>query len=84
MGSKSSINPCINATLGPTSLILEGSGKGCFFCRFPIAENCAKKSMDVRLGAAGGGKMAPGNSARTRRRGPFWLAGTLGWPRARV
>ena len=27
VGSHNSINPCIKATLGPTSLILEGSGK---------------------------------------------------------
>ena len=46
MGSKNSINPCIKATLGPTSLILEGSGKLCFFGRFPIGEKGAQKSMD--------------------------------------
>ena len=75
VGSKNSINPCIKATLGPTSSILEGSGKLCFFGRFPIGEKWAKASMDVSLGAARGGKTAHDGSATTRLRGPFWLAG---------
>ena len=82
MGSKNSINPCIKATLGPTFEILGGSGKGCFFGRFPIGEKWAKGSMDVRLGAARGGKTAPGGSATTRQ--PLGGGVRFGWlvPRA--
>ena len=75
VGSQNSINPCIKATLGQTFEIFGGSGKGCFFGRFPIGEKWAKGSMDVSLGAARGGKTAPEDPAATRRRGPFWLAG---------
>ena len=68
LSAKNSINPCIKATLGPTSLILEGSGKLCFFGRFPIGQKGAQKSMDGSAGRLLGGKTAP-------RRCPFWLGG---------
>ena len=59
VGSINSINPCIKATLGPTSLILEGSGKTCFFGRLPIGEKGAPKSMDESAGRLGGGQKGP-------------------------
>ena len=58
MGANNSINPRIKATLGPTSLILEGSGKLCFFGSFPIGEKGAQKSMDETVGRLLGGKVA--------------------------
>ena len=64
MGATNSINPCIKATLGPTSLILEGSGKTCFFGRFPIGEKGAQKSMDEPAWRLLGGKMAHDGSAK--------------------
>ena len=63
MSAEKSINTCIKTTLGPTFAIFWGSGKGCFFGCFPIAEKCAKEWLDISLGAARGGKMAPGGSA---------------------
>ena len=84
VGAKNSINPCIKATLGPTSLILEGSGKLCFFGRFPIGEKGAQKSMDEPAWRLLGGKMAHDTSAGGRRRCPIWLGGPLGWPRVRA
>ena len=75
MGAKNSTNPCIKATLGPTSLILEGSEKTCFFGRFPIGEKGAPKSMDEAVGRLLGGKRAPEFSAEVQRRGPIWLGG---------
>ena len=83
MSAEKSIDPCIKTTLGPTFAIFGGSGKGSFLGRFPIGEKGANKLMYVRLGAAGGGKCAHDGSAAIRRRGPFWLGGPLGWPRAR-
>ena len=59
LSAKNSINPCIKATLGPTSSILEGSGKVCFFCRFPIGEKGAQKSMDEPAGRLLGCKKRP-------------------------
>ena len=84
MGSTNSINPCIKATLGPTSLILEGSGKGCFFGRFRMGQKGAPKSTDETAGRLLGGKMAHGGPAKVPRRGPIWLGGPKGWPRARA
>ena len=75
MGSKNRINPCIKATLGPTSLILEGSGKGCFLGRFPIGQKGAQKSMDEVAGRLLGGKMTHGGPTKIPRRGPIWLGG---------
>ena len=68
MGANNSINLCIKATLGPTSLILEGSGKTYFFGRFPIGEKDAPKSVDESAGRLGGAKRAHGGSAAGRRR----------------
>ena len=59
VGATNSINPCIKATLGPTSLILEGSRKLCFFGRFPIGQKGAQKSMDEPAWRLGEGKKAP-------------------------
>ena len=59
MGAKNSINPCIKATLGPTSSILEGSGKTCFFGRFRIGQKGAPNSMDETAGRLGGGQKGP-------------------------
>ena len=84
MGAKNSINPCIKATVGPTSLILEGSGKECFFGRFPIGEKGAKETMDEIAGQLGGAKMAHGGSTKGSTKGPFWLGGPQGWPRVRA
>ena len=64
MCSTNSINPCIKATLGPTSLILEGSGKMCFYGRFAIGEKGAQKSTDEPAGRLLGSKMAHDTSAR--------------------
>ena len=75
VGSTNSINPCIKATLGPTSLILEGSGKTCFLGRFPMGQKGAQKSMDEPAGRLGGAKRAPGYSAAARRRCPIWQGG---------
>ena len=62
--SKNSINPCIKATLGPTSLILEGSGKLCFFGRFPIGQKGVQKSMDETVWRLLGAKRAHEGAAR--------------------
>ena len=62
--SKNSINPCIKATLGPTSLILEGSGKLCFFGRFPIGQKGVQKSMDETVWRLLGAKRAHDTSAK--------------------
>ena len=64
MGSKNSINPCIKATLGPTSLILEGSGKDCFFGRFPIGQKGVQKSMEEVVWRLLGAKRAHDGSAK--------------------
>ena len=46
-----------------------------------------QKSMDVSPGAAQGGQKGPRvfdvGSMKVRQGCPFWLAGSLGWPRAR-
>ena len=70
--STNSINPCIKATLGPTSLILEGSGKLCFFGRFPSGQKGVQKSMDEVVWRLFGAKRAHGGSARGRLGGPIW------------
>ena len=75
MGATNSINPGIKATLGPTSLILEGSGKGYFLGRFPIGQKGTQKLMDEIAGRLLGGRMAHDGSAAGRRRCPFWLGG---------
>ena len=58
VGSKNSINPCIKPTLGPTLLILEGSGKLCFYGRFPIGQKGVQKSMDETVWRLLGAKRA--------------------------
>ena len=63
MSAENSINPYIKATSGPTSSILGGSGKYCFFCRFSIREKYAKEALHVRpvpkMGPQKGSKRAP-------------------------
>ena len=79
MSADNSINPCIKSTLAQTFAIWEGSGKCCFY-RFPIGEKGVPKSMDETAGRLGGPKWP----TTVQRRGPFWPAGPLGWPRVRA
>ena len=72
MGATNSINPCIKATLGPTSLILEGSGKLCFFGRFPIGQKGVQKSMDEVVWRLLGAKRAHEGAAGGRQGCPIW------------
>ena len=71
-----SINPFIKGTLGPTSLIFEGSGKLCFFCRFPIGQKGAPNSMDEVVWRFLGAKRAHDTSAEVSdlAGGPLGLA----------
>ena len=73
VSATNSINPCIKATVGPTSLILEGSGKLCFFGSFPIGPKGVQKSMDETVWRLLGGKMAHEGSTKIPRRGPILL-----------
>ncbi len=74
--STNSINPCIKATLGPTSLILEGSDKLCFFGRFPIGQKGVQKSMDETVWRLLGAKRVHDTSTQGSdlREGPLGLA----------
>ena len=72
VGSTNSINPCIKATLGPTSLILEGSGKLCYLGRFPIGQKGVQKSMDETVWRLLGAKRAHEGSAAGPRWCPIW------------
>ena len=42
LSAENSINPRIKTTLGPTSSIWEGSGRGCFFDGFLVGEKTIK------------------------------------------
>ena len=76
MCSTNSINPCKKATLGPTSLILEGSGKLCFLGRFPSGQKGVQKSMDEVVWRLLGAKWAHDGCARVSDlgEGPLGLA----------
>ena len=54
MSANNSTIPCIKTTLGPTSLILEGSGKGVFLVVFRSAKKAPQNRWTKLLGGSGG------------------------------